>query len=59
MVALYAMKFPDHVRRAVQIGPMELRAGAKYPADLTGEDGTPGPIFAKLRELQNEPKVGQ
>jgi proline iminopeptidase len=54
MVALYAMKYPAHVRRAIQIGPMEPIAGKQYPAHLTGDDGTLAKVFAKLGQLQKE-----
>jgi proline iminopeptidase len=54
MVALYAMKYPAHARRIVQIGPMEPVAGKQYPAHLTGDDGTMAAVFAKLGQLQKE-----
>jgi proline iminopeptidase len=42
MVALYGMKYPAHVNRTVQIGPMEPVAGKQYPAHLTNADGVFG-----------------
>jgi pimeloyl-ACP methyl ester carboxylesterase len=54
MVALYGMKYPGHVNRIVQIGPMQLVADKKYPAHLTGEDGTMAAVFGKMAQLQKE-----
>ena len=39
-VILYASKYPAHVRRVVQIGPVQPRAATQYPAHLTGADAT-------------------
>jgi proline iminopeptidase len=54
MVALYAMRYPAHAGRIVQIGPMEPVPGKQYPAHLTGNDGTMAAVFAKLGQLQKE-----
>jgi proline iminopeptidase len=54
MVALYAMRYPLHAGRIVQIGPMEPVAGKQYAAHLTGNDGTLAAVFAKLGQLQKE-----
>jgi proline iminopeptidase len=54
MVALYAMKYPDHVNRVVQIGPMQPHAGQRYPAHLTWPDGTVEQVFGKIAQLQKE-----
>src|SRR5439155_22927557 len=54
MVALYAMKYPEHVNRIVQIGAMEPRAGKQYPPHLTGADATLAEVFAKLGQMQTE-----
>src|SRR5258705_4662171 len=35
MVGVYAMKYPAHVNRVVQIGPMQPNAAKQYPAHLT------------------------
>ena len=40
VVALYAMKYPEHVNRVVQIGPAQPFARKQYPPDLTGADAT-------------------
>jgi pimeloyl-ACP methyl ester carboxylesterase len=54
MVVLYAMRYPDHANRIVQIGPMEPRPGTKYPASLTWSDGTIEQVFGKIAQLQQE-----
>ena len=38
MVALYAMKFPEHTNRVVQIGPAEPEQGKEYPEHLRCHD---------------------
>jgi proline iminopeptidase len=53
-VVLYAMKYAPHVRRLVQVGPSEPRAGKQYPAHLTGADATLRDVFAKIGQLQKE-----
>ena len=54
MVILYAMRYPAHVDRIVQIAPMGPHYGKSYPADLTNTDPMLRDIFAKLGELQKE-----
>lgn len=54
MVVLYAMKYPAHVERVVQIGPMEPHPGKQYPAHLTGADDTLREVLARLAQLQKE-----
>jgi len=51
LVALYAMRYPSHVSRVVQIGPMEPVAGRQYPPELSNNDGLAGQIFARLGQL--------
>src|SRR5208282_4610852 len=53
-VVLYAMKYPDHAGRVVQIGPMPPSQARQYPAHLTCADGTLREVFAQLAELQKE-----
>jgi proline iminopeptidase len=55
MVVLYAMKHPDRVTRAIQIGPAEPHHGKTYPAHLTANDTVLQEVFARLAELQKEP----
>src|SRR5262249_11175023 len=47
-VALYAMKYPQHTRRVVQIGPMGPEASRQYPADLSNADDTLNDVLARL-----------
>jgi proline iminopeptidase len=54
MVILYAMKYPAHVDRIVQIGAMGPHYGKSYSADLTNTDPVLRDVFAKLGELQKE-----
>jgi proline iminopeptidase len=54
MVALYGMKYPAHVNRIVQIGPMEPVAGKQYPAHLRNTDGLLAEVFGKLAQLQKD-----
>ena len=51
LVALYCMRYPAHVNRVVQIGPMEPVPGKQYPPELSNNDGLAGQIFAKLGPL--------
>jgi len=53
-VILYAMKYPEHVNRVVQIGPMQPYAGKQYPAHLMYADAILTEVFSKLGELQKE-----
>lgn len=54
MIGLYALKFPDHVNRLVQICPTQPDAGAQYPPHLTGADETLKQVFARLGQMQKE-----
>jgi proline iminopeptidase len=54
LVVLYAMKFPSHVTRIVQIGPMEPEPGREYPAHLTCADGVMQEVFSELGSLRAE-----
>lgn len=54
MVVMYAMKYPQHVDRLIQIGPVPLKYGTAYPKEFTANDATPVPDpvgSAKLDEL--------
>src|SRR5215472_15245010 len=51
MVALYAMRHPNHVNRAVMLGPTPPDASQQFPAAL---DDTLAKIQPKLAELQKE-----
>jgi pimeloyl-ACP methyl ester carboxylesterase len=54
MVVLYAMKYAQHVHRAVQIGASPPHAEVRYPVDLAGSDGVLNEVFKKLGELRKE-----
>ena len=54
MVILYALKYPAHVRRLVQVGPPPPNAGTQYPAHLTGADATLAAFLGNLGKLQSE-----
>ena len=54
MVILYALKYPAHIRRIVQIGASQPDASTQYPAHLTGADATLAAFPGKLGQLQNE-----
>jgi proline iminopeptidase len=54
MVIWYAMKYPAHINRVVQIGPMNPFHGKQYPAHLVCADETLREVFGKLGQLQKE-----
>jgi pimeloyl-ACP methyl ester carboxylesterase len=54
VVALYALKYPEHVNRVVMIGAVQPDPKKQYPAYLTGADQTMAEVFAKLAEIQKE-----
>jgi len=54
MVILYALKYPAHVDRIVQIGAMGPHYGKSYPADVTDSDHVLRDVFTRLAELQKE-----
>lgn len=51
MVALYAMRYPAHVNRIVQIGPMEPYAGKQYAPHLSNQDGMTAQVFGRIGQL--------
>lgn len=51
MVVMYAMKYPQHVERLVQIGPVPLKYGTKYPTEFTANDPTPVPDPAEVAKI--------
>lgn len=55
MVALYAMKYPEHVRRVVQIGPEKPDAATQYPPELAFRDATFTATMAELARMRNVP----
>ena len=49
-VILYALKYPAHVRRMIQIGAMQPDAATQYPAHLTNADATLTAFLAKIAQ---------
>jgi proline iminopeptidase len=54
VVILYAMKYPAHVNRVVQIGPAQPNASTQYPAHLTGADATLAAFGGKIMQLRSQ-----
>jgi pimeloyl-ACP methyl ester carboxylesterase len=54
VAGLYAMKYPEHVHRVVQIGPSQPFSGKQYPPDLMGADAVMAETYAKMAELQKQ-----
>jgi len=54
VVALYAMTYPEHVRRVVQIGPAQPQAAKFYPADLKFDDGVMAQVFGRMGQMRGE-----
>jgi pimeloyl-ACP methyl ester carboxylesterase len=54
VVALYAMRYPSHARRVVQIGPTQPEAGKKYPPELMCLDDVFAEVMTKIGALQQE-----
>jgi proline iminopeptidase len=56
MVGLYAMKYPEHLGRVVQIGPAPPDAVKQYPAHLTCADATFTAVMSEIgRMLKDRP----
>jgi proline iminopeptidase len=51
---LYALKYPSHVSRVVQLSSMQPNQSTKYPAHLTNADEVLQQFSLKLGELQKE-----
>lgn len=51
MVVMYAMKYPQHVERLVQIGPVPLKYGTQYPKEFTANDPKPVPDAAEAAKI--------
>ncbi len=54
IVALYAMKYPEHTNRVVQIGPGEPKLGEQYPEHLTCHDATRADVFGRIGQLMQQ-----
>ena len=55
MIGLYAMKYPAHVNRMVQISPAQPNPDKQYPSELAYVDGVITEIMGKLAKRQTEP----
>jgi len=51
---LYAMRYPEHVNRIVQIGPPSPFFGKQYPPDQMCADAVLGDVWGQLGELQKQ-----
>jgi pimeloyl-ACP methyl ester carboxylesterase len=58
MVVMYAMKYPQHVERIVQVGAVPLKYGAEYPKELTANDPKPVPDAAESAKIDELFKQG-
>jgi proline iminopeptidase len=54
MVALYAMRYPAHVNRVVQIGPIQAEALKQYPAHFSNNDATLADVMLQLERFQKD-----
>ena len=48
MVAMYTAEHPEHVTRMIQLGPVSMKYGTKYPKNLTNEDDEPVRVWHEL-----------
>ncbi len=55
MVALYAIKYPAHVRRVVQLGPEKPDAAKQYPPELAYRDDVFTETMAELARMRSAP----
>jgi proline iminopeptidase len=51
---LFAMQYPDHVNRIVQLGPVPPNQATQYAAPLSNTDATLIDFFARAAELQKQ-----
>ena len=56
MVALYAIRYSAHVRRAVLIGPVQPDASKQYPPELAYTDETFAKAMAGIAQLRSAPR---
>lgn len=57
MVIMYAMEHPETVDSIIQLGPVPIKFGTKYPEGLTNssdDTGAPAQAREKLRKLREE-----
>src|SRR5215813_5415972 len=58
MVAMYAMEHPDHVARIIQLGPVPLKFGTRYPPDEMQNDRDQVHNLKARQELEQLQKSG-
>lgn len=49
LCALYAIRYPAHVSRAILIGPAQPHAATQYPPPLSYVDAVMGEVFGKMQ----------
>lgn len=54
MVALYAMKYPEHTNRVVQVGPAEPEQGKEYPEHLKCHDVKRAEVLGRIGQMMHE-----
>ncbi len=54
MVALYAMKYPGHTNRVVQIGPGEPKYGVEYSEHLKWHDAMRADVLGRIGQMMQE-----
>jgi len=54
MVAIYAMKYPEHVNRVIQIAPPPPNMAKQYPPNLSNIDEPLRDLSAKLMQIQSK-----
>jgi proline iminopeptidase len=54
LAVLYALRYPAHVSRVVQVGPIPPFPGRQYPPHLTAADSTLQEVSSRLAALQKE-----
>ena len=57
MVGWYAMKYPAHVRRIVQIGPMQPNVNKQYSDHLTNSDATLAEVHLQAHGVAKGPII--
>jgi pimeloyl-ACP methyl ester carboxylesterase len=58
VVALYTMRYPEHVNRVVQIGPVGPVGGKQYAPPLSFDDGVLASVFTRIGQLQKDHAPG-
>ena len=54
-VVLYAMQYPEHTNRVVQIGPAEPQPGKQYPEHLRCHDAKRAEVLGRISQMMQEP----